>query len=228
MAGLESESSEGAVFLMTSLEAVYGEAVNIPRFEPLEELVSCIMSQHGSDVFTYPAFTRLRETFPDWADVMAAGPERVAEVIRDAGLANQKARSILSVLGAIHARFGAYTLDPIYGMETDEAYDWLLSLPGVGPKTSSLVLSFSFGRHRVPVDTHVGRVAARWGLIPPKTNDAKAHLLLNALCPPGTAYRFHAALIQHGRLTCGAKKPDCPRCAVRTTCRYFREGEYVS
>lgn len=215
--------SEEIRFLVERLEVAYGEAVNIPRFDPMEELVSCIMSQHGSDVFTYPAFTRLRETFPVWGDIVAAGPERVAETIRSAGLANQKARSILGVLTAIHARFGGYTLDPLYGMPTEEAYDWLVSLPGVGPKTANLVLSFSFGRDRVPVDTHVGRVAARYGLLEPKTNDAQAHQILNAICPPGWAYRFHAALIQHGRLTCKAQNPACPRCVVRETCRFAAE-----
>lgn len=211
-------------YLVGRLEEAYGEAVNIPRFAPLEELVSCIMSQHGSDVSTYPAFTRLLETYPTWGEVVGAGPEAVAETIRSAGLANQKARSILSVLTAIEARFGAFTLDPLYGMATDEAYAWLVSLPGVGPKTANLVLSFSFGRDRVPVDTHVGRVSARYGLLEPKTNDAKAHAILNHLCPPGLAFRFHAALIQHGRLTCKAPKPDCPRCVVRETCRYFEES----
>ncbi|CAN5729143.1 endonuclease III [soil metagenome] len=215
--------SEEIRFLVERLEVAYGEAVNIPRFDPMEELVSCIMSQHGSDVFTYPAFTRLRETFPVWGDIVAAGPERVAETIRSAGLANQKARSILGVLTAIHARFGGYTLDPLYGMPTEEAYDWLVSLPGVGPKTANLVLSFSFGRDRVPVDTHVGRVAARYGLLEPKTNDVKAHQILNAICPPGLAYRFHAALIQHGRLTCKAQNPACPRCVVRETCHFAAE-----
>lgn len=190
----------------------------MPRFDPMEELVSCILSQHSSDAASFPAFTRLRETFPDWSDMAAADPEVIANVIRKAGLANQKARSIVRVLLAIHERFGEYSLDGLRGQSDDEAERWLLGLPGVGPKTAAIVLCFALGRHAVPVDTHVSRVSKRLGLIPIKMDDKTAHTVLKEKVPDGFAFRFHLALIQHGRKICQAKKPKCIECPVRAHC----------
>lgn len=204
--------------LLLLLEKHHGQARYVPRFDPMEELVSCILSQHSSDAASFPAFTRLRETFPDWSDMATASPEAIADVIRKAGLANQKARSIVKVLAAIHERFGQYSLEGLREMTDEEAETWLLGLPGVGPKTAAIVLCFALGRHAVPVDTHVSRVSKRLGIIPLKMSDQMAHGALKELVPVGFAFRFHLALIQHGRKICQAKKPRCLECHLRERC----------
>ncbi len=196
----------------------------IARFDPMEELVSCIMSQHTSDTNSFPTFTRLREAFPDWAVMAEAGAERVADVIRNAGLANQKAKSIVNSLIEIHRRTGEYSLEALRLMPYEDAYPWLLSLPGVGPKTASLVLCFSFGMDAIPVDTHVYRVSWRIGLIPEGIGEGKAHDLLRAAVPKGMGFRFHVALIQHGRTICKAPAPNCSACNLTDVCSYFRAG----
>lgn len=210
--------------LVSILESAYGRPRFISRFDPLEELVSCILSQHTTDAKSFPAFTRLRATFETWQEVVDAGPERVAEVVRAAGLANQKSRSIVNCLREIRERNGAYTLEPLRSMPMLEAREWLQSLPGVGPKTASIVLCFSFGMGAIPVDTHVYRVAWRLGLISETLGEAKAHDALLRLVPPELAYRFHTALIQHGRLTCRAPLPECGDCRVADRCRWLRKG----
>ncbi|MCB8933151.1 MAG: endonuclease III [Chthonomonadaceae bacterium] len=210
--------------LVSRLEAVYGRPRFISRFDPLEELVSCILSQHTTDAKSFPAFTRLRATFETWQDVVDAGPERVADTVRTAGLANQKARNIVRCLQEIHQRNGAYTLEPLRGMPMLDARAWLQSLPGVGPKTASIVLCFSFGMGAIPVDTHVYRVAWRLGMIPETLGEAKAHDALLRLVAPDLAFRFHTSLIQHGRLTCRAPLPLCEECAVPDLCRWKQKG----
>lgn len=200
------------------LETVYGRPRFVRRFDPMEELVSCILSQHTADANSFPAFTRLRERFPDWQEVVDAGWEEVAFVVKKAGLANQKGRSIVASLKSIHDAFGAYTLDPLAEMEVADARKFLLTLPGVGPKTAAIVLCFGFGLPAIPVDTHVHRVSLRLGLIPEKTSADQAHDLLLELVPPDLAFRFHVALIQHGRLTCKAQRPECERCAIAFLC----------
>lgn len=210
--------------LLESLEKVHGRPRYVARFDPMEELVSCIMSQHTTDANSFPAFTRLRETFPDWADLVAAGPERVADVIRKAGLANQKAKSIVGCLEAIRNQTGAYSIDFLRDVPMAEARRWLESLPGVGPKTASIVLCFSFGMGAIPVDTHVYRVSQRIGLIPESMAEGKAHDALLEIVPPESAFRFHADLIQHGRLICRAPLPDCDACPVQAVCRWYRKG----
>ena len=189
----------------------------------MEELVSCILSQHTADVNSFPAFTRLRETFEDWGDVVEAGPARLADVIRNAGLANQKAKSIIGCLNEIKARSGEYDLELLRGMPTLEARSWLTSLPGVGPKTASIVLCFSFGRETIPVDTHIFRVSKRLGLIPASDDEKRAHDTLLGIVPGEMSFRFHVALIQHGRTVCRAPKPDCPSCPVTDLCDWYRE-----
>jgi endonuclease-3 len=196
----------------------------ISRFDPMEELVSCILSQHTTDASSFPAFTKLRETYPDWHDVVAGGPERLADVIRGAGLANQKSKNIIGTLNQIRERTGEYSIESLRPMSTLEARSWLMSLPGVGPKTASIVLCFAMGREAIPVDTHVYRVSWRLGLIPEDVGENKAHDLLLKAVPGDLAFRFHTALIQHGRMICRAPLPICELCPVTDRCRWFKRG----
>lgn len=207
--------------LVETLEQTHGRPRRIARFDPMEELVSCILSQHTADANSFPAFTRLREAFPTWEDVVEAGTERLAPVIQAAGLANQKSKSIIGCLKEIKSRTGSYDLEVLRGMPTLEARSWLTSLPGVGPKTASIVLCFSFGRETIPVDTHVYRVSKRVGLIPETDDEKKAHDTLMALVPGELSFRFHVALIQHGRTVCRAPRPDCGRCPVAEMCDWY-------
>lgn len=206
------------------LEAQYGVPEWEPRFSPMDELVSCILSQHTSDANSFPAFYRLKERFPTWQEVVAAGPEAVANVVRSAGLANQKARSIVACLNAIRQRNGGYSIDNLKGTPLREARKWLEELPGVGPKTASIVLCFSFGLGAIPVDTHIYRVAWRLGLIPEGIGEAKAHDRLLEVVPEDLAFRFHVALIRHGRAVCKAPLPKCEQCAVAESCWWFSVG----
>jgi endonuclease-3 len=188
----------------------------------MEELVSCILSQHTADANSFPAFTRLRETYPDWQDIVTAGPTKIAETIRNAGLANQKAKSIIGCLNAIHQRTGDYSLEILRNMPTLEARQWLMDLPGVGPKTASIVLCFSFGRETIPVDTHVFRVSKRLGLIPESDDEKKAHDTLLKVVPKDLAFRFHVTFIQHGRTICRAPLPQCEACPITDLCPWFK------
>ncbi len=191
----------------------------------MDELVACILSQHTIDANSYRAFDRLKAAYATWEQLANQPPEAVADVIRNAGLANQKARTIVRCLGEIRARTGGYDLDFLGALPLLEARAWLMDLPGVGPKTASLVLCFGFGRGAIPVDTHVFRVAWRYGLIEKKIGEAKAHDRLLELVPEDLAYRFHMAFIQHGRLVCKALRPRCETCAIRQGCRFQREAQ---
>jgi endonuclease-3 len=189
--------------------------------EPMDELVSCILTQHTTDAVAFPTFDEMKKEFSSWQEVVDAGPERLARAIRRVGLANQKARNIIACLNEIHARQGAYDIEHLRAMPMLEGRRWLTSLPGVGPKTASIVLSFSFGKDAIPVDTHVFRVSRRLGLIPEKSSETKAHDLLLESVPPELAYRFHVALIRHGRTLCKAQRPHCGECPLASRCPWF-------
>ncbi|HZP80982.1 MAG TPA: endonuclease III [Chthonomonadaceae bacterium] len=209
--------------IVARLEARYGIPKWHPRLNPLDELVACILSQHTSDVNSFRAFDRLKAEFPTWEAVIAAPTAAIADTIRCGGLADSKAPRIQAVLKAIQAEHGEITLDFLEKLSDAEARSYLMALPGVGPKTAAIVLCFAMGRPVLPVDTHVFRVAWRLGLITKQIGEAKAHDALQALLPDALVYRFHVALITHGRQVCKAPTPRCAECPVTELCRYYQE-----
>ena len=101
------------------------------------------------------------------------------------------------------------------------ARDWLTGISGIGKKTASVLLMFCFNMPLMAVDRHVERVSRRIGLIPAKTTAEEAHDLFLAMLRPEQMFEAHVNLIQHGRLTCHARRPACDRCPVRTRCRFI-------
>jgi len=196
-----------------------------PRFDPLSELISTILSQNTSDVNRDRAWERLKDRFPTWESVLAADPAELAEAIRPGGLADIKAPRIQEALRAIKRERGEFTLDFLADMDAHEAKRWLTSLNGVGPKTAAIVLLFSLGKPAFPVDTHVHRVSRRLGLIAPKTSREKAHDVLEELLPPEIYFTFHLNLIAHGREVCKSQQPRCTACVLREHCDYYRESQ---
>ncbi|CCW35758.1 predicted endoIII-related endonuclease [Chthonomonas calidirosea] len=210
--------------IVRRLEACYGVPEWQPRMSPLDELISCILSQHTSDANSFRAFGQLKERFCSWEAVEQAPTKELADTIRSGGLADSKAARIQAVLRTIREKVGAYDLDFLRQMPDDEARRWLMALPGVGPKTAAIVLCFALGRPVIPVDTHVFRVAWRLGLIEKRVGESKAHDLLQALVPPELIYRFHVALIEHGRRVCKALRPRCEVCPLTDLCVYYQEN----
>jgi endonuclease-3 len=193
-----------------------------PRVDALSELVLTILSQNTADINSFRAFTALRARYASWPDVLAAPTEELEVVLRPGGLAPTKSRRIQAVLAEVTAATrGSWDLSFLGEWPLDEARAWLMGLPGIGRKTAAIVLLFGFGRPALPVDTHVHRVALRLGLIPPRTDVERAHLLLEAALQPDEMYPFHVELIRHGRDTCRAPRPICGLCPLTEVCPYF-------
>ena len=200
------------------LEKRFGPLEPPRRTDPLEELVLTVLSQHTSDTNAERAFGALRSAYPTWEDIVQADPQRVADVIRSGGLANTKAPRIQRILREIHQREGRYGLAFLRRRSDGEVREYLTSLPGVGPKTAAVVMSFSLGRAAMPVDTHVHRVSGRLGLIPPTTSAEKAHRVLEDLVPAELRTPLHVALIRLGREICKAGRPRCEECPLADLC----------
>ena len=90
---------------------------------------------------------------------------------------------------------------------------------GVGRKTANVVLNTAFGMPTIAVDTHIFRVSNRTGIAPGKTPLAVETRLLRQV-PTAFRRNAHHWLILHGRYTCKARKPQCPRCIIRSWCEY--------
>ncbi len=204
--------------IVEGLSALYGRPVWRPHGDAMTELVLTILSQNTSDANSGRAFMRLRSRFPTWETLMAADPGEIESEIRVGGLAATKAPRIKAILDEVWQRLGSFDLSFLGEMPLAEAKAWLRSLPGVGPKTTACVLMFALGRPALPVDTHVGRIARRLGLVPAKTGAAEAHDLLEAMLAPEEVYPFHVSLIKHGRRLCRAQRPLCADCPLRDRC----------
>ena len=233
-------------FTLDSLRELYGPQPWVRRWDPTSELVMTILTQNSADINAEVAFQELRKAYPsnrpaehhnpgpgwggvglpdgippDWALIDAAPLEELVEVIRPGGLPNQKAKGIKASLRAIHEARGDYSLEFLGEMSALEARNWLVGINGVGVKTASVVLLFSFGLPLMPVDRHVERVAQRVGLLPKKATATEAHDHFLAMLEPDQMHEAHVNLIRHGRLVCHARKPNHMACPLRDRCRFF-------
>jgi endonuclease-3 len=234
--------------VLDGLRTVYGAPTWVRRLDPTSELILTILSQNSADVNAERAFEGLRARFPgsgppvggeheesppgwggkgiarapapDWAAVETAPLDELVDAIRPGGLAVQKAPRIQAALRAIRERSGGYSLEFLGDLDAREARDWLTSIDGIGPKTASVVLMFSFGMPLMPVDRHVERVGKRIGLIPARATADEAHEYFLALLEPDQVYEAHVNLIRHGRLVCTARSPAHERCPVAARCRF--------
>ncbi len=213
--------------ILNRLRKRFGELTPPRAVDPLDELILTVLSQHTSDLNAERAFADLRGAFPGgWPEVVAKPTGTVADAIRSGGLANSKAPRIQAILHEIREREGAFDLERLRAMSDAEARDYLVTLPGIGPKTAAVVLSFALGRDTLPVDTHVHRTSGRLGLIPPKASAERADWILHDLVPDGLRTPMHVALIRLGREICKAPTPRCRECPLKDLCptapRYLR------
>jgi endonuclease-3 len=197
------------------LRAVYGVPVMAPHGDPVAELVLTVLSQSTNDRNRDVAYLRLRERLPSWEVVRDAPVAEIEEAIQPGGLHVQKSRRIKEILGALS---GDLDLSWLRTAPVPDGRAFLTALPGVGRKTAACVLLFSFGLRDVPVDTHVGRVGTRLGLLRPRAPSDEVHDAMTALTPPGAELELHVNLLRHGRRTCHARGPACGACALRRTC----------
>ncbi len=189
-----------------------------PKLDPLDELIMTVLSQHTSDLNTERAFAGLKAAFLSWPDVMTAPVAAVVDAIKSGGLANQKAPRIQAILREVTSREGAPDLARLHELEDADVERYLVSLPGVGPKTAACVLVFSMGRAAFPIDTHVHRIALRLGWVPEGTSADKMHRELTPNIPPELRYELHMAMITHGREVCVARTPRCTECVLFDLC----------
>lgn len=201
----------------------------IPYFsnlEPLSELVSALLSHRTRNANSHRAFKQLTERFPDWSAVRDAPITEVEEAIAPCTWSELKAPRLQQILRLIGERcHDEWSLDFLGEMTVPKARAWLESLPGVGPKTSAAVLSFSRLRRRaLAVDSHHHRVAMRLELIAANVAVGPSHALLEALLPENwtaqQVYDHHEVMMLHGQKCCYYRNPACDRCSVVDLCPF--------
>lgn len=186
--------------------------------EPLDLLIATILSQNTNDNNSYEAYINLKQKFPEWSKLAKSPLGQIEKAIRKAGLTNQKARTIKNLVVNLSKenRLDLYFLKK---MKNEEALEYLTSFKGVGVKTASCVLLFSFYRNVCPVDTHVHRTLNRIGIVNENSPD-KTFRKINENLPEGIAHSLHTNLIKLGREICRPTNPNCTVCPVADLCAY--------
>jgi endonuclease-3 len=177
---------------------------------PFELLVAVILSAQATDAGVNKATRQLFPLANTPAAILALGEDGLKARIASIGLYNTKARNILATCRLLLERHGG---------EVPRTREALEALPGVGRKTANVVLNTAFGEDTIAVDTHIFRVANRTGLARGTTVRAVEDRLARVV-PPEFRRDAHHWLILHGRYTCKARRPECPRCAINDLCRY--------
>ena len=207
----------------TRLKKIYGEPKRRGG-DAVGQLVGTILSQATTDTQTERSYENLRRRFPTWEQVRAARTSDIARELRGSGLSNQKAPRIKAALQHITRECGTLNLNFLKRMPVNEARRWLMQIQGVGPKTASIVLLFTFGMPAFPLDTHIFRIAKRLGWLPSRITDEKAHEIMSDTIPPDIFYRLHVNLIRFGREICIARTPRCEICPLTELCEYYRQA----
>ena len=204
--------------IVKKLSAIYGEFEQKPRYNALDELIFTVLTQHTSDLNAERAFDQLRAKIPTWEAVLVADQQSIADAIFHGGMSNQKSKRIKDILADILERNGKLEIEFLREYSVEEARQWLMALPGVGPKTAAVVMSFALGMPAFPVDTHIHRVSKRLGLIDEKTTADAAHQIMEAKVRPNLRFQLHMQLITHGRQICKARRPLCGECVLSQGC----------
>lgn len=207
------------------LVRAFGETLPTERRDVTHELVHAVLSQNTSRRNYNLAYSRLMQRYPTLEELGEARLAGIEQAIKPGGLSRQKSRALKEILGEIHSQTGSYSLEFVRDMSVPDARTFLTALPGVGPKTASVVLMFALGRQVLPVDTHVLRTTRRIGLVDEKTTAERAQEKLEDIVPLARRPRMHLNLVRLGREICHARGPHHEVCPVNMLCDYYHGGE---
>ncbi len=200
---------ERAEFIRRRLEELYPEApVPLRHADAYTLLIAVLLSAQCTDERvnkTTPALFARADT-PE--KMVELDPETIQEIIRPCGLAPAKARAIHGLSRILLER---------YAGKVPRTFEELESLPGVGHKTASVVMVQAFGVPAFPVDTHIHRLAQRWGLSSGR-NVMETERDLKRLFPRESWSKLHLQIIYYGREHCTARRCDGTVCEICRTC----------
>ncbi len=175
---------------------------------PFELLVATVLSAQTTDRMVNRVTPALFGRYPDPKALAAANVSDLEEILRPTGFFHRKALHVRELAAALLLKFDGKVPDRM---------DDLVSLPGVGRKTASVVLAQAFHKPAIFVDTHVGRVCRRLGWT--RSNDPeKIEQTLSELLPQDRWIDSASRLLLHGRYVCLAKTPLCGQCVLSEIC----------
>jgi endonuclease-3 len=210
---------ERASFILQRLNELYPETpVPLDHKNNFELLVAVLLSAQCTDERVNKVTPALFAEADNAHDMQHVPLDTIYKIVRPCGLAPQKS-SAISKLSKI--------LVNDHGGEVPEDIKILETLPGVGHKTASVVMSQGFGQPAFPVDTHIHRLAQRWGLTKGK-NVVQTERDLKKLFPREEWNKLHLQIIFYGREFCSARGCDGRVCDICVTCYPNRKSPFVA
>ena len=184
-----------------------------PKGQPdaFRSCISCMLSAQSLDRNTAKASRALFALATTPEQMLELDDRDIAAAIKSCGLYNNKTRSIRRFCEALLGEHGGVVPNTREG---------LMSLPGIGRKCADIVLSFTFGKDVIAVDTHVHRVCNRLGLTEARTADKTAQQL-EERSPRWALADGHFWLIQFGKRICTSRAPNCQGCPVSHLCEAY-------
>lgn len=201
--------AQRVAFIQNELQSLYPETpVPLDHSDPYTLLVAVLLSAQCTDERVNQVTPALFALADNPTDMAARSVEEVRAIIKPCGLSPQKSKAIVRLSEILVQEHDAVVPADMEALER---------LPGVGHKTASVVMSQAFGVPAFPVDTHIHRLAQRWGLTTGK-NVVQTERDLKRLFPEEAWNRLHLQIIFYGREYCTARGCDGRVCNICRTC----------
>jgi len=206
------------------LVPMYG-APNLGNYrDPVREIYYILLSAKTTEGLYRAAYRRLWRRFPTLGEIAGATVAQIQSCIEGAGLGAKRALQAKQIAQQLLADFGPCPQRDLRRMPLAEAYQYLVGLPGVGPKSALCVLMYCFDADVFPVDANVHRILCRMGAIRPGSKHYQAQERIPAYVPDGLSKALHVVLVVHGRVLCRPTAPRCMTCPIGHLCKTGRRA----
>lgn len=200
---------EKANFISNTLDTLFpNPQIPLIHNTPFTLLIAVMLSAQCTDVVVNRVSQNLFKIAPDPNSMSKLTIKELAKIIKPCGLVNRKANAIQRT---------SYILVEKFNSKVPETFVELESLPGVGHKTASVVMVQAFKKPAFPVDTHIARLAIRWGLSN-SSNIREIENNLKNIFPEKKWHDLHIQIIEYGRKYCPARNHNFEKCVI---CRTF-------
>lgn len=171
-------------------------------------LIGVMLSAQSQDARTAVACRQLFALANTAEDMLKLSQAEIITAIRPAGLFNAKSKNILATSQMLIEKFNG---------RVPQTQKELMTLPGVGRKSSDIIMRFVWGQPHIAVDTHVFRLLWRLGWVD-NLDEGKASITVNQTTPESYKYAAHMWLITHAKLVCKSRTPKCDLCVLHSVC----------
>lgn len=190
--------------------------------DPVKEVYYILLSAKTTERLYRAAYRRLWERFQRLTQIAEARLSEIRSCIEGAGLGAKRAKQVKQIAQRLLHDLGPHPARRLREMSSNEAYQYLVGLPGLGPKSALCVLMYSLDVDVFPVDANIQRVLGRMGAIPNGAKHYRAQQILPGFVADGLSRPLHIVLIIHGREVCRPIAPKCMGCNIRHLCKTGR------